>query len=60
MNPTPTEVPLKVWLMDEAARIGVTPTTVYRHWLYKRRYRDLKVRRVNPRVIYVTVDPQVG
>lgn len=48
----PGEMQLKVWLIEEAQRLGVSENSV-RHRFSDGKYPDLKVRRVNSRVIFV-------
>lgn len=49
------EIPLKVWVLDEAERQGVTASAVYNR-LARGKYDALPLRRVNARVVYVQVN----
>ena len=53
-DPRPGEIQMKNWVAQEAARQGVKPNTIY---AWRRRYGaypNLKLRRVDARLIYVT------
>jgi hypothetical protein len=54
MSAKKSEIPLKTWLYDEAQRLGISPVGVH-HRLQRGHYPKLKLRRVNPRVIFVKV-----
>lgn len=55
-GPRAGEVALKAWLIEEAARVGRHPLTV---WLRLRAgaYPQVRERRVNRRVIFVSIQP---
>lgn len=52
-KPRPGEVQMKEFLMAEADRRGVTPTTVWVD-LKRGRYPDVEVRRVTTRLVFVS------
>ena len=54
LKPRPGEVQLKVWLQTEAARCGITESGVFQR-LKRGKYPEVKVRRVNARVVFVRV-----
>lgn len=54
-TPTPDEITMKQWQIEEAARIGLTRSAVAMR-LTRGKYPHLQVRRVNRRVAYVRVD----
>lgn len=48
-----TEISLKRWLADESARCGISPAGVRSRYYHQRKYRKLRIRRVNKRVVFV-------
>jgi hypothetical protein len=49
------EITMKRWRMEEAERAGITPNGVAARLYRHKKYTDLKVRRVNQRVVFVKV-----
>jgi len=54
---TPTEVPMKQWRMEQAVREGCSESHVSMR-LAAGAYPNLKIRRVNARVVFVKVEPR--
>ena len=54
MNPLPNEIHLKQWLLEEAERKGISTKAVW-YRLNRGKYPDVTVRRVNKRVVFVSV-----
>jgi hypothetical protein len=52
--PRPGEIPLKQFLTEESVRLNTKPKTIYSRWS-KGEYTNLKIRRVNQRIVFVTV-----
>lgn len=52
--PRPGEIPLKQFLTEEAVRLNTNPKTIYSRWYYGK-YNHLQIRRVNKRIVFVTV-----
>ncbi len=48
-------IPLKAWVIDEAIKEGVERITVY-HRIYRGKYPNLPLKRVNKRVVFVELD----
>jgi hypothetical protein len=51
---TPTEIPMKQWRMEQAVREQSSPTMVAKR-LAIGLYPNLKIRRVNKRVVFVKI-----
>ena len=51
-KPLPGEITMKQWRLSAAARLGVTPVTIAK-WLSQGKFKSLKIRRINSRVIFV-------
>lgn len=52
---------LKVWVMREAERLGLKPSSIYAY-MHRGRYAHLQLERVNQRVVYVvggTMSPRL-
>lgn len=56
-RPTVKELPMKQWLAEEAKRHDVSPAAIWRRLKVhpKKYYPNLKLRRVNKRVVFVQV-----
>lgn len=53
--PQPGEIPLKVWMQQEAKRLGMVHAPSIYHFIRRGDYPNLKLRRVNARVIFVKI-----
>jgi hypothetical protein len=49
-------IPLKQWRIEQAIRLGVSITCFNSRFYKYRKYRGLKLKRVNRRVVFVVVN----